>query len=87
MKRTEIGFVVKKIGMNTVRVEIARQFSHPVYGKIVKSRTICYAHDENASVGVGDVVEIVESRPMSRLKRWWVSRIVAGVASNEGYCK
>ena len=76
MKRTETGVVVKTIGNKTVRVEIARQFAHPVYGKIVKSRTICYAHDEFGVATVGSTVEIHENRPMSRLKRWWVVSVV-----------
>lgn len=79
MKRSEIGVVVKRIGKSTVRVEIARQFAHPVYGKIIKSRTVCYAHDPDGIVAVGNRVEIHESRPMSRLKRWWVGRIVGAI--------
>ena len=82
MKRSEVGVVVKRIGRCTVRVEIARQYAHPVYGKIVKSRTICYAHDPDGVVSVGTRVEIHESRPMSRLKRWWIGGIVGSGAGN-----
>lgn len=80
LKRSEIGLVVKRIGTSTVRVEVARQYSHSVYGKIVRSRTVCYAHDPDGAVAVGCLVEIVEGRPMSRLKRWWVGRVI-GVGS------
>lgn len=49
---------------------------HGRYGKYVRHRTVCYVHDENDESGVGDRVEIVESRPLSRLKRWRLVRVV-----------
>lgn len=54
----------------TRRVEIARLVKYPKYGKIVRRRTVCYVHDEQEQSSMGDTVEIVECRPMSRLKRW-----------------
>jgi small subunit ribosomal protein S17 len=59
------------------RVEIIRLVQHPRYKKYVKHRTICYVHDENDESRVGDQVEIMESRPLSRLKRWRLVRVVA----------
>ena len=60
----------------TRRVEIARKVKHAKYGKIIRKRTVCYVHDENEDSGVGDTVEIVESRPLSKLKRWSLVRVV-----------
>ena len=60
----------------TRRVEIPRLVRHPQYGKYIKRRTICYAHDETNDSHIGDTVEIVESRPLSRLKRWTMTRVI-----------
>ena len=62
-------------------MEIERLFSHPKYGKIVRGRTICYAHDEENSTKEGDTVEIEESRPLSKLKRWQLVRVVKAAES------
>src|SRR5919107_4377105 len=58
------------------RVEIQRLVRHPKYGKFVKRRTVCHAHDEVNQSHVGDLVEIMETRPLSKLKRWRIIRIV-----------
>ncbi len=58
------------------RVEVKRTVRHPKYGKIVRTTMVCHAHDENNESHTGDVVEIVECRPMSRLKRWALVKIV-----------
>jgi small subunit ribosomal protein S17 len=50
---------------------------HPDYGKYIKRRTICHAHDENNQSHLGDKVEIMETRPISKTKRWRVVRVVA----------
>ncbi len=60
----------------TRRVEIARLVKYPKYGKTVRRRTVCYVHDENELSGLGDTVEIIECRPMSRLKRWNLVQVV-----------
>jgi small subunit ribosomal protein S17 len=60
----------------TRRVEVPRTTRHPLYGKVLHRRTICYVHDENNESRVGDRVEIEESRPLSRLKRWRLVRII-----------
>jgi small subunit ribosomal protein S17 len=76
-RKTEIG-VVKSDKMNkTRRVEIPRLVKHPKYGKYLQRRTICYAHDENNESHAGDTVEIVESRPLSRKKRWQLVRVIS----------
>ncbi len=76
MKKTLIGVVTRAKMNKSRRVEIERLYRHPKYGKIVRGRTICYVHDEENATAEGDTVEIVESRPLSRLKRWELVRIV-----------
>ena len=75
-KRVVTGVVTRDQASKTRRVEIPRQVRHAVYGKIMRRRTICYAHDEENASKVGDTVEIEESRPLSKLKRWVLKRIV-----------
>jgi small subunit ribosomal protein S17 len=70
------GTVTRDKMSKTRRVEVERLVRHPKYGKFVKRRTICYAHDENNESHLGDKVEIIESRPLSKLKRWQLVRIV-----------
>lgn len=74
--RVAIGVVTSDKASKTRRVEINRTVRHPKYGKFVKRRTVCHVHDENNESGVGDRVEIQESRPLSRLKRWKLLRVV-----------
>ena len=76
-KRVEIGVVTRDKADQTRRVEIPRMVKHPIYGKTMRRRTICYAHDAENKSKMGDTVEIQESRPISKLKRWVVTRIVA----------
>lgn len=76
MRKTAIGIVTRDKAEKTRRVEVPRLSMHPKYGKILKSRTICHVHDEKNEAHVGDLVEIIESRPRSRLKRWDLLRIV-----------
>lgn len=76
-KRLLTGVVTRDKATQTRRVEVAGMVRHPIYGKIMHNRTICYAHDaENVSHN-GDTVEIEESPPLSKLKRWVLKRIVS----------
>src|SRR5215210_8973002 len=75
-RKTEIGVVTSDKMNKTRRVEIERLVPHPKYGKYLKRRTICHAHDEANQTHVGDLVEIMETRPLSKLKRWRIVRIV-----------
>src|SRR3954447_4397193 len=75
-RKTEIGVVTSDKMNKTRRVEIQRLVPHPKYGKYLKRRTICHAHDEANQSHVGDLVEIMETRPLSKLKRWRIVRIV-----------
>jgi small subunit ribosomal protein S17 len=76
-KRIVTGVVTRDKASQTRRVEIPRLVRHAVYGKTMRRRTICYAHDENNESHLGDTVEIEESRPISKLKRWMLKRVVA----------
>lgn len=72
MKRRVIGTVVSAKAAKTVRVEAVGRSRHPKYLKYVSTRLVCHAHDEGAISKVGDTVVLIESRPLSRLKRWVV---------------
>ncbi|MCA9089197.1 MAG: 30S ribosomal protein S17 [Planctomycetaceae bacterium] len=76
MRKTLVGVVTSDRNSKTRRVDVQRLFQHPVYKKIVRGRTICYVHDEENTSKVGDTVEIVESRPHSKTKRWELVRVV-----------
>jgi small subunit ribosomal protein S17 len=76
MKRTLQGTVRSAKMDKSLRVDVQRLYPHPKYGKIIRGRTICYAHDEKNEAKEGDMVEIVESRPHSKLKRWELVRVI-----------
>ena len=75
-RKTEIGVVTSDKMNKTRRVELQRLVPHPKYGKFLRRRTICHAHDETNQSHIGDTVEIMETRPLSKLKRWRIVRIV-----------
>jgi small subunit ribosomal protein S17 len=79
--RVVTGIVTRDKMNKTRRVEIQRLVRHPKYGKFVKQRTVCYAHDEANDSHLGDTVEIRESRPLSKLKRWTLVRVVTRAPS------
>jgi len=75
-RRTLTGVVTRDKMDKTRRVEIPRLVKHARYGKYIKRRTVCYAHDEANESHVGDTVEIMETRPLSKLKNWRLVRVV-----------
>lgn len=75
-RRVEVGVVTSDKMAKTRRVEIARLVKHPRYGKFIRRRTICYMHDEKNESRVGDTVEIMETRKISKNKTWRLVRIV-----------
>ena len=77
MRKQLIGIVTGDKCSQTRRVEVPRQYRHPKYGKIVRTRTVCHVHDEQNESRRGDRVEIVECRPRSKTKRWELVRVVA----------
>ncbi|MCA9081965.1 MAG: 30S ribosomal protein S17 [Planctomycetaceae bacterium] len=76
MRKTLIGVVTSDRNSKTRRVDVKRLFQHPTLKKIVRGRTVCYVHDEDNTSKVGDTVEITESRPRSKTKRWELVRVV-----------
>lgn len=81
-KATKVGVVVAKKMAKTVTVLVERQLRHPLYKKIIKKRKKFLAHDEHERCRVGDLVRIIETRPLSARKRWRVVKII-GVAPQE----
>jgi small subunit ribosomal protein S17 len=81
MRKLMTGVVTSDKMNKTRRVEIHRLVKHPRYSKYVKRRTICYAHDENNESKLGDTVEIEESRPLSKLKRWQLIKVTKKAAT------
>lgn len=77
LKRTLVGRVVSDKRAKTVTVMVERRVKHPIYGKIVIKSSKYHAHDENNEFHTGDVIEITESRPLSKTKNWVATRLVA----------
>lgn len=75
-KKKLVGEVVSNKMDKTVVVAVNTLVKHPTVGKYIKRTKKYYAHDENNECNIGDTVEIIESRPLSKLKRWRVLRIV-----------
>src|SRR5438552_12362335 len=75
-RRVAEGVVTSDKMNKTRRVEIPRLVKHPRYSKYIKRRTICYVHDEKNESRTGDTVEIMETRPLSKLKAWRLVRVI-----------
>lgn len=75
-RQEKTGKVVSTKMAKTIVVEVGRRVPHPLYKRIISKRKKFYAHDEDSKATVGDTVRIVESRPLSRLKRWTLAEIV-----------
>jgi small subunit ribosomal protein S17 len=76
-KRELVGKVTSDKMQKTRVVEISRKVRHPKYGKFIRQRTVCHVHDEKSESALGDTVRIIESRPLSRTKRWVLAEVVA----------
>jgi small subunit ribosomal protein S17 len=79
-KNEKVGMVSSTKMQKTIVVEVSRRVPHPVYKKIVKRRKKFYADDPQGEARVGDVVRIVECRPLSRLKRWRLAEVIRRAA-------
>jgi len=75
-RKTRIGIVSSNKMTKTITVAVERKVKHPIYGKFVKKTTKFHAHDEASTAGIGDVVRIMETRPLSRTKRWRLVEII-----------
>jgi len=76
LRQEKVGRVLSTSMNKTVTVEVMRRVSHPLYRREVRLKKKFYAHDETNQCRVGDIVRIVESRPLSRLKRWRLAEII-----------
>ena len=76
LRKTRVGMVVSTKMDKTVVVAVEDNVKHPVYSKIIKHTLKVHAHDENNECGVGDRVEVMETRPLSKTKRWRVTEII-----------
>ena len=76
VRRVVTGIVTRDKNLKTRRVEIQTLVKHPKYGKYIKQRTVLYVHDEKNESALGDTIEAMESRPLSRTKRWRLTRVV-----------
>jgi small subunit ribosomal protein S17 len=83
-RKTQIGFVTSRSGDKSVKVTIAYKTPHPLYHKVVNRQTVLHVHDEKNETKVGDKVEVMETRPMSRLKRWRVVSVVQAAVADIG---
>jgi small subunit ribosomal protein S17 len=75
-RKTIKGFVTSRSGNKSVKVTVAYKTPHPLYHKVINRKTVVHAHDEKNETKIGDTVEIMETRPISRLKRWRIVSIV-----------
>jgi len=75
-RKTRVGVVVSNKMQKSVVVKIQRQFIHPTYHRVIRRSNRLVAHDEKNECGIGDKIRIMETRPMSRTKRWRVLEII-----------
>lgn len=75
-RKTLIGFVSSKMGDKSVKVTVPYKTPHPLYHKVINRKTVLHVHDEKNETKMGDKIEVMETRPISRLKRWRVIRVV-----------
>ncbi|NMC44053.1 MAG: 30S ribosomal protein S17, partial [candidate division Zixibacteria bacterium] len=71
-----VGRVVSSAMNKTIVVEILRTMKHPLYERVIRTKSKLYAHDENNEAGPGDTVRVMECRPLSKQKRWRLTEIV-----------
>lgn len=79
LRKTRIGVVTSNKMVKTITVEVERKVKHPIYGKFVKKTSRFHAHDERNECSIGDIVRIMETRPLSKLKRWRLVEVVEKV--------
>ena len=83
-RKTQIGFVSSRSGDKSIKVTIDYKTPHPLYQKVVKRQTVLHVHDEKNETKVGDKVEVMETRPLSRLKRWRLVSILQKAVAADG---
>lgn len=81
VRKTRRGEVISAAMEKTVVVRVVRTYRHPRYGKVVKQAKLFKAHDEKKEARLGDIVEIMETRPLSKTKRWRVVAVLKASAA------
>jgi len=76
VRKIRVGRVVSSAMDKTIVVAVESLTRHPLYGKTIKRTTKLYAHDEGNQCGVGDLVQVIETRPLSKTKRWRVGAVL-----------
>lgn len=79
LRKIRVGVVTSNRMDKTITVAVERKVKHPIYGKFVKKTTRFHAHDEKNECSIGDVVKIMETRPLSKSKRWRLVEVVEKV--------
>ena len=79
LRKIRIGVVTSNKMAKTITVAVERKVKHPIYGKFVKKTTKFHAHDEKNECSIGDVVRIMETRPLSKTKRWRLVEVIEKV--------
>ena len=79
LRKTRVGVVSSNKMDKTIVVKVERKIKHPLYGKFLKKTTSFHAHDEKNECNIGDTVKIMESRPLSKTKRWRLVEVVEKV--------
>ncbi len=76
LRKVRQGVVVSDVNDKTIVVSVEERKPHPIYGKMITSTKKYHAHDESNEAGIGDTVQIMETRPLSKMKRWRLYKIV-----------
>ena len=76
LRKTRVGLVVSNKMDKTIVVAVQDNVKHPIYGKIIKRTLKLHAHDEENTCNIGDKVEVMETRPLSKTKRWRLVQII-----------
>jgi small subunit ribosomal protein S17 len=76
LRKERVGKVVSNKMQKTITIAVQRKVKHPIYGKFVKRTTKFMAHDEKNEAGIGDTVRIMETRPLSKNKRWRLVQVI-----------
>jgi small subunit ribosomal protein S17 len=79
LRKTRVGVVSSNKMDKTITVKVERKIKHPLYGKFLKKTTSFHAHEEKNKSSIGDIVRIMESRPLSKTKRWRLVEVVEKV--------
>jgi small subunit ribosomal protein S17 len=83
-RKTFVGFVTSRMGEKSIKITVPYRTPHAKYQKVINRQTVVHVHDEKNEGKVGDQVEVMETRPLSRLKRWRLVRVVEAAKTGIG---